>query len=75
MPARKSLLLRVDVREAGKLCRCKHNREHVITRGELRLVVKEPGPGTPEYGYCAACAREMLAKAEEHLAELRADLA
>ena len=75
MPAHRSLLLRVDVREAGKLCRCKHNRKHAITKGELRLVVKEPGPGTPEYGYCAACAQEMLAKAEERLAELRADLA
>ena len=75
MPAHRSLLLRVDVREAGKLCRCKHNRKHAITKGELRLVVKEPGPGTPEYGYCVACAQEMLAKAEARLAELRADLA
>lgn len=75
MPAHRSLLLRVDVREAGKLCRCKHNRKHTIVKGELRLVVKEPGPGTPEYGYCAACGQEMLAKAEERLAELRAALA
>lgn len=74
VPAHRSLLLRVDVREAGRLCRCKHNHQHTISKGEVRLVVKEPGPGTPEYGYCAACAEEMLDKAEDRLAELRAGL-
>jgi hypothetical protein len=68
------VLLRVEVRKAGKLCRCKHNKKHTITKGQLRLVVKEPGPGTPEYGYCASCAAEMLALAEAKLAELRTEL-
>ena len=62
------------MREAGKLCRCKRNREHTITKGQLRLVVKEPGPGTPEHGYCPTCAAEMLDAAEAKLAELRGDL-
>jgi hypothetical protein len=74
VPAHKSVLLRLDLRPARKLCRCKHNRTHTITKGDLRLVVKEPGPATPEYGYCTACAEEMLAKAEAQLAELRASL-
>ena len=75
MPAHRSLLLRADVLEAGKQCRCKHDRKHAIPKGELRLLVKEPGPGTPEYGYCAVCGREMLATAQEQVAELQADLA
>lgn len=74
MPARKSILLRIDVREAGRLSRCKHNRNHAIAKGELRFVVKEPGPGTPEHGYCAVCATQMVADAEEKLASLRASL-
>jgi len=73
--AHKSLLLRVEVRQAGKLCRCKHNRKHAIVKGELRLVIKDPGPGTPEYGYCPACATGMIAQAEAKLAQLRAELA
>jgi hypothetical protein len=74
MPAHRSLLLRLDVREALKLSHCKHNKKHDITKGELRLVVKEPGPGTPEYGYCMICAKEMVEQAETELAKLRAEL-
>ncbi len=75
VPAHRSVLLRVEVRKAGKLCRCKHNRKHTIIKGQPRLVVKEPGPGTPEYGYCASCAAEMLDLADAKIAVLRADLA
>jgi len=74
MPAHRSLLLRVEVRQAGKLCHCKHNKKHDIAKGHARLVVKEPGPGTPERGYCALCAAEMLDLAEASLSVLRADL-
>jgi hypothetical protein len=72
--AHKSLLLRVEVRPAGKLSHCKHNKKHDITKGQPRLAVKEPGPGTPERGYCEVCAREMIAQAEARLSELRAQL-
>lgn len=75
MPAHRSVLLRAEVRKAGKLCRCKHNKKHTITKGQPRLVVKEPGPGAPEYGYCATCAEEMLSLAEAKIAELRTNLA
>jgi len=47
---------------------------HAITKGELRLVVKERGPGTPEHGYCAVCAEEMLVQAQAQLADLRTSL-
>lgn len=75
MPGRhKSLLLRVDVREAGRLCYCKHSKQHAIPKGEQRLVVKDPGPAAGEHGYCTACAQEMLQQAEQRLLELRATL-
>lgn len=71
MPAHKSLLLRAEVRPAGRLCYCKHNKNHAITKGEPRLVVKESGPASPEWGYCAACAAEMLDEADAKVAGLR----
>jgi hypothetical protein len=71
VPAHKSLLLRAEVRPAGKLCYCKHNKKHAITKGEPRLAVKEAGPAAAERGYCAACAREMLDEADAKLAALR----
>ena len=75
MPSKhKSLLLRAEVRPAGKLCYCKHNRKHAITKGEPRLVVKDPGPAAGEKGYCAECGAEMVAVAERDLAQLRESL-
>lgn len=58
MPARKGLLLRLEVRPAGRLCHCKHNKSHAITKGDPRLIVKESGPAAAERGYCEACARD-----------------
>lgn len=74
MPAHKSVLLRLDVRRAGKLCYCRRNKKHAITKGDLRFVVREPGPAQRDYGYCANCALEMLDQAEQRLAELRSEL-
>jgi hypothetical protein len=70
----KSLLLRAEVRPAGRRCRCKHNPKHTITKGEPRLVVKEPGPAAGEKGYCAECGAQMLDLAEDRLTELRGAL-
>jgi hypothetical protein len=66
--------LRVEVREAGRLCYCKHSKQHAIKKGEPRLVVKDPGPAAGEQGYCAECAEEMLRQAERRLGKLRAAL-
>ncbi len=74
MAAHKSLLLRLSVRPAGKLSHCKHSRKHEIAKGEPRFIVKEPGAGTGELGYCADCAREMIDQAERDLAGLRGQL-
>lgn len=67
----KSLLLRTEVRPAGRLCQCKHNSKHSISKGEPRLVVKDSGPAARERGYCAECGAEMLQQAVDQLAVLR----
>ena len=75
MASFKSLLLRVEVRPAGKKCYCAHNAKHVILKGEARVVVKAPGIATPEKGYCRACGTAMIERAEGEMAALRAHLA
>lgn len=70
----RSLLLRVEVREARKLCYCKHSRKHTIRKGEPRLIVREPGPAAGEKGYCADCGARMLDQPETQVAKLRAAL-
>lgn len=74
MARTRSLLLRAEVRPAGRLARCAHNRAHQIRKGEPRFVVRDPGPAGGERGYCAACAAAMLAASEAQLEELRASL-
>lgn len=47
MPAHKSLLLRAEVKPAGRFCYWKHNTNHAITEAEARLVVQETGLASP----------------------------
>ena len=74
MASFKSLLLRIEVRPAGKKCNCAHSAKHVILKGEPRVVVKAPGIATPEKGYCAACGAAMIKRAESQLVALRSHL-
>jgi hypothetical protein len=74
MASFKSLLLRVEVRPAGKKCHCAHSAKHVILKGEPRVVVKAPGIATPEKGYCGVCGAAMIKHAENELAGLRSHL-
>ena len=70
MSRTRSLLLRIEIRPAGRLSRCAHNHAHEIRKGELRFVVKDPGPAGAEKGYCSGCAEEMLGAAGRQLHEL-----
>jgi hypothetical protein len=70
----RSILLRVEVRPAGRLARCARNRNHEILKGETRFVVREPGPAGGEKGYCAECAAAMLEVAEAEIRALRGSL-
>jgi len=71
----RSLLIGLEVRPAGRACDCKHNPRHRIARGELRLVVKNPGPAAGENGYCSACGQLMLDAAYRALDRYRGALA
>jgi hypothetical protein len=70
----KSLLLRVEVRPAGRRCQCSHNKKHIILKGESRIVVKAPGVATPEKGYCTECGREMISRSQKALRNLEQEL-
>ena len=70
----KSILQRLEVRPAGRLSRCSHKKSHAIRKGEPRFVVRAPGPAAGEKGYCAACAIQMIDKAQADLATLKGEL-
>lgn len=70
----RSLLLRMEVRPAGRLSHCARNRRHEIRKGEPRFVIRDPGPAGGEKGYCRDCALEMLSAAAVQLNELRGSL-
>lgn len=70
----KSVLLRLEVRPAGKLSHCRHKQAHQIRKGEPRFVVKAPGVATGERGYCAECAVKMIEQAQTELSEFKQKL-
>lgn len=70
----RSVLLRLEVRPAGKRCNCAKNRKHVLVKGDVRFVVREHGPAAGEKGYCGPCAMAMIHKAQVELADLEAAL-
>lgn len=70
----RSLLLKIEVREAGKQAHCRHDRDHVISKGEIRFIVRNPGPAGGEKGYCADCGVSMLKQARRELDEIERQL-
>ena len=74
MAATKSVLLKLEVRPAGRKCYCAHSKKHEIVKGEPRLVVKAPGVATPEKGYCSDCGAKMLDKGQDALRLLAEEL-
>jgi hypothetical protein len=70
----RSLLLRIEVREAGRQAQCRHDRTHLIERGDVRFIVRNPGPAGGEKGYCAECGAAMLESARRELDEIERQL-
>ena len=69
----RNLLMSVDVKPAGKKCKCGRDERHQITKGQARFVVKNAGrPG--EKGYCATCGQNMIKAARQRLDQLEAAL-
>ncbi len=71
---RRSLLLRIEVREAGRQAQCRHDRSHLIAKGEARFIVRNPGPAGGEKGYCAECGAAMVELARQVLDEIERQL-
>lgn len=69
MAAVKNILKHVRTEVAGRKRRCYRKQAHSIAKGDTCLVVRD-GPQN-ETTYCAVCAREIMAKADEVLADLR----
>jgi hypothetical protein len=70
----RSLLLKIEVREAGRRAQCRHDRSHLIAKGETRFIVRNPGPAGGEKGYCAECGASMLELARRELDEIERQL-
>ncbi|MBI5738862.1 MAG: hypothetical protein HY997_23620 [Mycolicibacterium neoaurum] len=69
MPAVKDVLRHLTTEVAGKKRKCyRHPTKHVISKGELCLVVKD-GP-QDQSTYCLICAREILELARVRLSDL-----
>jgi hypothetical protein len=72
--ATRSILLRLEVKPAGRAAKCAHDKTHTIAKGQLRFVVRNTGPAQGEKGYCKKCAKAMLKLAHTNLGGLEADL-
>lgn len=74
MSAIRSVLLKLEVRPAGRASKCAHNKNHAIANGQPRFVVRNPGPAEGEKGYCKRCAKAMITRARADLDDLQTDL-
>jgi hypothetical protein len=70
----RSVLLRLEVRPAGRASKCARNKNHAIAKGQPRFVVRNPGPAQGEKGYCKRCAKVMIGRAHAALDDLEAEL-
>ena len=73
-PRTRSILLRLEVRPAGRLSKCARDKSHIIRKGESRFVVRGYGPAAGEKGYCKKCARTMLKFARKNLDDRASEL-
>lgn len=73
MAAVKNILKHVSAEVAGRRRKCYRKKAHVILKGEPCLVVHD-GPQS-QTTYCAACASEILTKANGALADLHTHFA
>jgi hypothetical protein len=62
----RSVPLSLELRTAGRACTCTHNARHRIAKGDVRLVVNDPGPPSGEHGR-APCGLSTLAAARDAL--------
>ena len=59
MPKIRDILVHVSVEEAQRQRKCRRNTSHMISKGEMCLVVKT-NPTNDDYSYSIIPAKEML---------------
>ncbi len=73
MPKVRDILVHVDVEQAQRQRKCRRNTAHLITKGEMCLVVRT-GPTNDDYSYSRDAAKAMLDAAWAKLKVLYAGL-
>lgn len=68
----KSLIVGTKLEVTSRKTICKHDKSHVITKGELRLSVKNSTQGVS--CYCLSCAKTMVAESLSRLEGLKSEL-
>ncbi|EBO4153022.1 MULTISPECIES: hypothetical protein [Enterobacteriaceae] len=68
----KSLIVGAKFEVASRKTTCKHDKKHVITKGEFRLSVKNPTQG--ESYYCLSCAKTMVTESLAKLEGFKSEL-
>lgn len=68
----KSLIVSAKFEVVSRKTVCKHDKKHVITKGEFRLSVKNSTQG--ESYYCLSCAMDMINQSQIKLEGLKSQL-
>ena len=69
--ARKSLIVSMEIRTAGRAHDCRYNKNHHFAKGDRLLMVRSDGE---EHHYCLVCARVFLLQGVERLRALLAEV-
>lgn len=72
MASFKSLIVGAKLEITARKTKCKHDKNHVIIKGEFRLNVKNSTQG--ESYYCLSCAREMVNQSQTKFDDLKNQL-
>ena len=67
----KRLILKCEVDKAQRKHVCKHNKNHVIQKGDLRLTLTLSDGRATKERYCKECAIKMIEQSFEELNNLK----
>jgi len=67
----RSLIVSMEITEAGRGHNCRQSSQHRIEKGMRRLTIKSDGDS---HHYCLACAKSFLARDVERLRSLLAEV-
>src|SRR5258707_7246923 len=67
----KSLIVTMEITEAGRAHHCRFNKRHRLEKGVRRLTIRSDGS---EHHYCLACAKTFLVKDIDRLRALLAEV-